>query len=63
MISILIPCYNYNAYDLVSRLEKECLTLGIVFEIISIDDAINNINLLTGELKTKMFPKTNISII
>ena len=39
MISILIPCYNYNAYDLVSRLEKECLTLGIVFEIISIDDA------------------------
>ena len=39
MISILIPCYNYNAYDLVSRLEKECLTLGIVFEIICIDDA------------------------
>lgn len=48
MISILIPCYNYNAYDLVSRLEKECLTLGIVFEIISIDDAsfstLNEIN-------------------
>ncbi|MBT7528456.1 MAG: glycosyltransferase [Flavobacteriaceae bacterium] len=39
MISILIPCYNYNAYDIVSRLEKECLTLGIVFEIICIDDA------------------------
>ena len=38
MISILIPCYNYNAYDIVSRLEKECLTLGIVFEIICIDD-------------------------
>jgi hypothetical protein len=39
MISILIPCYNYNAYDLVSKLEKECLTLGIIFEIICIDDA------------------------
>ena len=39
MISILIPCYNYNAYDLVSKLEKECLTLKIVFEIICIDDA------------------------
>ena len=39
MISILIPCYNYNAYDIVSRLEKECLTLGIVYEIICIDDA------------------------
>ncbi len=48
MISILIPCYNYNAYDLVSRLEKECLTLGIVFEIICIDDAsfsaLNEVN-------------------
>lgn len=48
MISILIPCYNYNAYDLVSRLEKECLTLGIIFEIISIDDAsfstLNEVN-------------------
>ena len=48
MISILISCYNYNAYDLVSRLEKECLTLGIVFEIISIDDAsfstLNEVN-------------------
>lgn len=48
MISILIPCYNYNAFDLVSRLEKECLTLGIVFEIISIDDAsfstLNEVN-------------------
>ena len=31
MISILIPCYNYNAYNLVCRLEKECLTLGIDF--------------------------------
>ena len=39
MISILIPCYNYNAYDLVSKLEKECLAHGIVFEIICIDDA------------------------
>ena len=39
MISILIPCYNYNAYDLVCKLEKECLTLKIVFEIICIDDA------------------------
>ena len=48
MISILIPCFNYNAYDLVCRLEKECLTLGIVFEIICVDDAsfstLNEVN-------------------
>ena len=39
MISILIPCYNYNALPLVTRLEKEALSLGIVYEIICIDDA------------------------
>ncbi|MDC1492743.1 glycosyltransferase family 2 protein [Flavobacteriaceae bacterium] len=45
MISILIPCYNYNAYDLVYRLEKECLTIGIIFEIICVDDAsFSNLN-------------------
>jgi len=38
MISILIPCYDYNAYPLVSSLEKQALMLGIKFEIICIDD-------------------------
>jgi len=56
MISILIPCYDYNAYPLVSKLEKQALMLNINFEIICIDDASfstkneNNqkINLLTN---------------
>ena len=39
MISILIPCYNYNALPLAARLEKEALNLGIIYEIICIDDA------------------------
>ena len=39
MISILIPCYDYNAYPLVSKLEKQALILNINFEIICIDDA------------------------
>ena len=56
MISILIPCYDFNAYPLVSNLEKQALMLKINFEIICIDDAsfsskneINQkINLLTN---------------
>jgi len=39
MISILIPCYNYNALPLAERLEKEALNLGIIYEIICMDDA------------------------
>lgn len=38
MISILIPCYDFNALPLVKRLEKEALTLSIAYEIICIDD-------------------------
>jgi hypothetical protein len=38
MISILIPCYDFNALPLVKRLEKEALILGIAYEIICIDD-------------------------
>ena len=56
MISILIPCYDYNAYPLVSKLEKQALILNINFEIICIDDASfssknetnQKINLLTN---------------
>ena len=56
MISILIPCFDYNAYPLVSILEKQALMLKIDFEIICIDDGsfsykndINQkINLLTN---------------
>ena len=53
MISILIPCYNYNAYNLICRLEKESLTLGIVFEIICIDDAsFSNLNEINQKINT-----------
>ena len=34
MISILIPCFDYNAYPLVGVLEKQALMLKIDFEII-----------------------------
>ena len=38
MISILIPCYDYFAYPLVSKIEKQALVLNIEYEIICIDD-------------------------
>ena len=38
MISILIPCYDYNALKLVENIENQALLLNINFEIICIDD-------------------------
>ena len=38
MLSILIPTYNYNALPLAEILEQQTLKLGIVFELICIDD-------------------------
>lgn len=42
MISILIPSYNYNAYPLVTELQKQCLDCAIEFEILCQDDASNS---------------------
>lgn len=38
MLSILIPTYNYNALPLAEILEHQALRLGIVFELICMDD-------------------------
>ncbi len=39
MLSILIPTYNYNIFNLVSILYNQCLLLEIKFEIVVFDDA------------------------
>ena len=53
MISILIPCYNYNAFNLICILEKQALTLGVIFEIICIDDAsFSNLNETNQKINT-----------
>lgn len=39
MLSILIPCFDYNAYPLVCKIEQQAVSLKIKFEIICIDDA------------------------
>ena len=38
MLSILIPTFNYNALPLAKILESQALKLGIVFELICMDD-------------------------
>jgi glycosyltransferase involved in cell wall biosynthesis len=38
MLSILIPTYNYDCYDLVSELHRQASQLNIEFEIIIADD-------------------------
>jgi len=38
MLSILIPTYNFNVYDLVCELKKQCNIAGIEYEIICQDD-------------------------
>ena len=38
MLSILIPVYNYNCYDLVKELHRQTTELNIDFEIIVADD-------------------------
>lgn len=38
MISVLIPTYNYSCYELVNEVHKQCIKLGIVFEILVSED-------------------------
>jgi glycosyltransferase involved in cell wall biosynthesis len=42
MLSILIPTYNYDAYPLVTELQKQCIDCTIEFEILCQDDASNS---------------------
>lgn len=41
MLSILIPTYNYDCYDLVAELHRQATELNIEFEIIVADDCSN----------------------
>lgn len=42
MLSILIPTYNFNVYNLVLLLQKQCMDNNIEFEIIVLDDGSNS---------------------
>jgi len=62
MLSILIPCYNYNCYPLVKELNRQATLLKIVFEIICIDDASNSILNSKNEAINKL-PNTTFSVL
>lgn len=59
MLSIIIPVYNYNAYPLVSELQKQCLECKIDFEILCQDDASNQF--LEKNQKINNLEKCNFS--
>ena len=49
MLSILITIYNYNLLPLVEEIHRQCNELGIVFEILTQDDASNSIHNLKNK--------------
>jgi hypothetical protein len=51
MLSILIPIYNHNVYNLVKQLNEQCISCGIEYEIICQDDASNSpLNVFNEEI-------------
>ncbi|MFK7000886.1 glycosyltransferase family 2 protein [Flavobacterium oreochromis] len=56
MISILIPTYNYNIVNLVLELINQCNYCTVRYEIIVIDDASNNNQILLENNKLKDIP-------
>ena len=42
MLSILIPCYNFNVTDLVKDILKQAKLINIEFEIICAEDGIRD---------------------
>lgn len=62
MLSILIPCYNYNCYPLVEELNRQAKLLKIVFEIIVVDDAsLSSLNLKNLEINN--LPNTTFNVL
>lgn len=61
MLSILIPVYNYNVFNLVETLYNQALESNIVFEIIGLDDASDNF--LDENQKISQFKNCSYSIL
>lgn len=59
MISILIPVYNYKITALVAELNKQALALQIAFEIICLDDASSDLEIVSENQKVSDFENCN----
>ncbi|PQB07899.1 hypothetical protein BST83_12620 [Polaribacter filamentus] len=61
MISVLIPTYNYNAYNLVAEIHQQLIKSNINFEIICLDDGSNwQHNNLNEKINTLSYSKFEI---
>lgn len=56
MLSVLIPTYNYNTVALALEIEKQCTAIGIVFEVIVLDDASNKLHFIEINKKINQIP-------
>ena len=45
MLSILIPVYNYDIFPLVKMLNEEAIRLEVIFEILCLDDASDDMEI------------------
>ena len=56
MLSILIPTYNYSTLALVQELNNQALKLNIDFEILVLDDASNNQEIVAENSEINLIP-------
>ncbi|OXG06374.1 GT2 family glycosyltransferase [Flavobacterium araucananum] len=61
MLSILIPVYNYNVFNLVETLYKQALESNVIFEIICLDDASDDF--LSENKRINLFRNTRYTIL
>lgn len=58
MLSVLIPTYNYSAYDLVVEIQTQCERAGIEYEIIVLDDSSTEEKSLEQNRKINRLPNS-----
>lgn len=56
MLSVLIPTYNYSAFDLVVEIQTQCESAGIEYEIIVLDDSSTEKQSLEQNRKINQLP-------
>lgn len=58
MLSVLIPTYNYSAFDLATEIHKQCEKAKIQYEIIVSDDSSTQENSLNQNRKINQLPNS-----